>query len=154
MCAAPAGDIEGRDDRCMEQRISLVTLGVADVSRARRFYEALGWVGESPDGEIVFFQAAGIVIALWDRARLAEDSAKTDTGGWGGVTIAHNVGSPSEVDAVVAQAAAAGATIGRAPAPTFWGGYSGVFIDPDGHPWEVAHNPGWVLGDAGSTRLH
>ena len=70
------------------------------------------------------------------------------------MTIAHNVGSPSEVDAVIAQAAAAGATIGRAPAPTFWGGYSGVFIDPDGHPWEVAHNPGWVLGDAGSTRLH
>lgn len=131
-----------------------MTLGVADLSRARLFYEALGWLDESPDDEIVFFQAAGIVVALWDRTRLAEDSATTDTGGWGGVTIAHNVGSPSEVDAVIAQAAAAGATIGRVPAPTFWGGYSGIFIDPDGHPWEVAHNPGWVLGDDGSTRLH
>jgi hypothetical protein len=85
------------------------------------------------------------VFALWDRARLAEDSAVSDGGGWGGVTLAHNVRSPAEVDAIIDAARAAGAVIGREPGTTFWGGYSGVFIDPDGHPWEVAHNPGWEL---------
>jgi uncharacterized protein len=93
------------------------------------------------------------VFALWSRASLAEDSAVVDSGGWGGVTLAHNVGSPAEVDAVIEEARAAGATIGREPAATFWGGYSGVFIDPDGHPWEVAHNPGWRLNPDGSVRL-
>lgn len=137
----------------MEQRITLVTLGVFDLSRARAFYEALGWLGESPDGDVVFFQAGGLVVALWGRDQLAEDSAVEDTGGWGGVTLAHNVGSPEAVDTVVAQAAEAGARIGRGGAPTPWGGYSGVFIDPEGHPWEVAHNPGWVLDDDGSVRL-
>ncbi|MDQ4068696.1 MAG: VOC family protein [Actinomycetota bacterium] len=137
----------------MQQRISLVTLGVADTRRSRSFYEALGWSGESPDGDIVFFQARGMILALWGRDKLAEDSAVEDTGGWGGVTLAHNVGSPAEVDAVLAQAEAAGATVGRPGAPTFWGGYSGVFIDPDGHPWEVAHNPGWILEEDGSVRF-
>lgn len=137
----------------MEQRISLVTLGVADSGRSRAFYEALGWSGESPDGDVVFFQAGGMIVALWGRDKLAEDSAVDDTGRWGGVTLAHNVASPAEVDSVLAQAEAAGATIGRTGAPTFWGGYSGVFIDPDGHPWEIAHNPGWVLGEDGSVRL-
>jgi len=137
----------------MEQRISLVTLGVADTGRARGFYEALGWSGESPDGDVVFFQAGGMVVALWGRDKLAEDSAVRDGGGWGGVTLAHNVASPEQVDAVLAEAAGAGARIGRPGAPTFWGGYSGVFVDPDGHPWEVAHNPGWSLADDGSVRL-
>lgn len=137
----------------MEQRLSAVTLGVADVARARAFYEALGWTGESPDGEVVFFQTGGLVFALWGRDKLADDSAVLDGGGWGGVTLAHNVASPAEVDGVLAQAQAAGATIGRPGAVTFWGGYSGVFLDPDGHPWEVAHNPGWVLGADGSVRL-
>lgn len=137
----------------MEQRLSLVTLGVRDVARARAFYEALGWEGTSPDGEVVFFQAGGMVIALWGRDLLAQDSAVEDAGGWGGVTLAHNVRSPEEVDAVLAQAAAAGARIGRPGAATFWGGYSGVFVDPDGHPWEVAHNPGWRLADDGSVHL-
>jgi uncharacterized protein len=137
----------------MEQRLSLVTLGVRDVRRARAFYEALGWSGVSPDGDVVFFQAGGMVIALWGREHLAADSTVADAGGWGGVTLAHNVGSPATVDAVLAEAAAAGATIGRPGAPTFWGGYSGVFVDPDGHPWEVAHNPAWVLGDDGTVRL-
>lgn len=105
------------------------------------------------DGDIAFFQAGGMVIALWDRARLADDSSVTDTGGWGGVTLAHNVRSPQEVDAVLAEAEAAGAAIGRPGAATFWGGYSGVFLDPDGHPWEVAHNPFWPLTDAGEVRL-
>jgi len=138
----------------MEQRLSLVTLGVADIGRARRFYEALGWSGESPDGEVVFFQAPGMIVALWSRAALAADSAMDDAGGWGGVTLAHNVTSPAEVDHVLAEAAAAGATIGRAGAATEWGGYSGVFVDPDGHPWEVAHNPGWRIAADGSVSLH
>ncbi|MFN8036350.1 MAG: VOC family protein [Acidimicrobiia bacterium] len=138
----------------MEQRVSLVTLGVADVARARRFYDALGWSGESPDGDVVFFQAGGMIVALWSRAKLADDSAVADPGGWGGVTLAHNVDSPAAVDAVLAEAEAAGARIGRAGAPTFWGGYSGVFVDPDGHPWEIAHNPGWRLDADGTVRLH
>lgn len=138
----------------MEQRISLITLGVADTGRARAFYEALGWSGESPDGDVVFFQAGGMILALWGRDKLAADSVVSDGGGWGGVTLAYNVTSPAEVDAILAQAEAAGATIGRRGATTFWGGYSGVFIDPDGHPWEVAHNPGWALADDGTVRLH
>jgi catechol 2,3-dioxygenase-like lactoylglutathione lyase family enzyme len=138
----------------VEPRISLVTLGVADVGRARRFYEALGWVGESPDDDVVFFQAGGLVVALWSRAKLAADSMVPDGGGWGGVTLAHNVRSPAEVDAVLAEAEAAGASIGRPGAATEWGGYSGAFVDPDGHPWEVAHNPGWTIRDDGSTHLH
>ncbi len=138
----------------MEQRVSLVTLGVADLRRSRAFYEALGWSGESPDGAVVFFQAGGMVLALWDRSKLAQDSVVDDTGGWGGITLAHNVASPDEVDAILARAEAAGATIARPGAPTFWGGYSGVFLDPDGHPWEIAHNPGWILDPGGSVRLH
>ena len=137
----------------MEQRLSLVTLGVADVRRARRFYEALGWVGESPDDDVVFFQVGGMVVALWSRAKLAADSTVADAGGWGGITLAHNTRSPEEVDAVLAEAEAAGATIGRAGAATDWGGYSGVFVDPDGHPWEVAHNPHWRIGTDGSVSL-
>jgi catechol 2,3-dioxygenase-like lactoylglutathione lyase family enzyme len=138
----------------MEQRVSLITLGVADTSRARRFYEALGWEGESPDGDVVFFQTGGMILALWGREKLARDSTVDDRGGWGGVTLAHNVASPGEVDAVLAEAEDAGGTIGRPGAQTFWGGYSGIFIDPDGHPWEVAHNPGWSLSADGSVRLH
>jgi catechol 2,3-dioxygenase-like lactoylglutathione lyase family enzyme len=137
----------------MEQRLTCVTLGVSDIGRARAFYEALGWRGTSPDGEVVFIQAGGMVLALWDRGLLAEDSAVTDAGGWGGVTLAHNVGSPEEVDAVIAQAEEAGARIGRPGAPTSWGGYSGVFVDPDGHPWEVAHNPYWRLAADGTVHL-
>lgn len=138
----------------MEQRVSLVTLGVTDLGRARAFYQAMGWepAGEAAD-DVVFFQAGGMVVALWDRARLAEDSAVADGGGWGGVTLAHNVGSARAVDMVIDQARAAGAVIGREPATTFWGGYSAVFIDPDGHPWEVAHNPGWTLNADGSISI-
>ena len=138
----------------MEQRLSLVTLGVADLARSRAFYEALGWTtGADPADDVVFFQAGGMVVALWDRALLAEDSGVVDAGGWGGITLAHNVRSPAVVDAVLAEAEAAGATIPRYGAETFWGGYSGVFVDPDGHPWEVAHNPHWALGDDGSVQL-
>jgi predicted lactoylglutathione lyase len=138
----------------MDQRLSLITLGVTDLSRARSFYEGLGWSTRAePDDDVVFFQAGGMVVAIWDRARLAEDSAVTDVGGWGGVTLAYNTRSPDEVDEVIEQARSAGATIGREPGETFWGGYSGVFIDPDGHPWEVAHNPRWVIGEDGSLTL-
>ena len=137
----------------MEQRVSLITLGVADTVRARAFYEAIGWSGESPDGDVVFFQAGGMIVALWGRDKLAEDSAMADGGGWGGITLAYNVRTPEEVDAVLAEAASAGAQIGRPGAPTSWGGYSGVFVDPDGHPWEVAHNPHWTLGEDGSISL-
>jgi uncharacterized protein len=144
----PSAIIEG-----MERRVSLITLGYRDFTGARTFYEALGWAGDSPDGEVVFIQAGGLVVALWDRAKLAADSTVDDGGGWGGITLAHNVRSPEEVDAVLAEAEAAGATIGRPGAPTFWGGYSGVFLDPDGHAWEIAHNPGWTLESDGSVSL-
>lgn len=137
----------------MEQRLSLITLGVADLRRARRFYEALGWRAHPGDDGVVFFQVNGFVLALWDRAELAADSAATDGGGWGGVTLAQNVRTPAEVDEVLREAEAAGATIGRAGAPTFWGGYSGIFVDPDGHPWEIAHNPFWAVTDDGRTLL-
>lgn len=138
----------------MEQRVSLFTLGVRDLARARAFYEALGWrTGAQPADDVVFFQCGGMVVALWDRGKLAEDSAVEDAGGWGGVTFAYNTRSPAEVDAVIEEARAAGATIGREPGETFWGGYSGVFVDPDGHPWEVAHNPRWTILDDGSIRL-
>ena len=138
----------------MEQRVSLVTLGVHDLGRARRFYEALGWTtGAAPADDVAFFQAGGMVVALWGREALAADSGVEDAGGWGGVTLAHNVRSPAGVDAVVEEARAAGAAITREPAETFWGGYSGAFTDRDGHAWEIAHNPGWTLADDGSVRL-
>jgi predicted lactoylglutathione lyase len=138
----------------MRQRVTVVTLGVRDLSRARGFYEALGWrSGASPSDEVVFFQAGEMVLALWDRAKLAEDSCVEDSAGWGGVTLALNVESPDEVDLVTEQARTAGAQIGREPAKTFWGGYSSVFIDPDGHPWEIAYNPHWTLTEDGGVRL-
>jgi catechol 2,3-dioxygenase-like lactoylglutathione lyase family enzyme len=138
----------------VEQRVSLIMLGVSDLDRAKAFYEALGWkTGAEPGDDVVFFQAGRMIVALWGRDQLAVDSGVADSGGWGGVTLAYNVGSPGEVDVVIAEAEAAGATIPRRGAPTFWGGYSGVFVDPDGHPWEVAHNPGWTLHDDGSITL-
>jgi uncharacterized protein len=142
-----------RHDPGMEQRISLITLGVADLGRAMDFYAAMGWQGSSPDDDVAFFQAGGMVFALWSRAKLAENSGVSDSGGWGGMTLAHNVRSPAEVDAVIEQARAAGGRIPRAGAETFWGGYSGAFVDPDGHPWEVAHNPRWTIRDDGSVEL-
>lgn len=138
----------------MRQRVTVITLGVGDLAAARAFYEALGWqTGAAPEDDVVFFQAGDMVLALWDRARLAQDSCVTDPGGWGGVTLALNLDSPQEVDAVTEQARAAGARIGGEPAQTFWGGYSSVFIDPDGHPWELAHNPHWTLTADGGVKL-
>jgi len=138
----------------MEQRISLITLGVGDLKKSRAFYEALGWkTNAAPDDDVAFFQAGGMIFALWGRGQLEEDSGVTDAHGWGGITLAYNARSPGEVDSVLREAESAGAAIPRAGAETFWGGYSGVFHDPDGHPWEVAHNPHWTVEDDGSVRL-
>jgi uncharacterized protein len=138
----------------VDQRLSLVTLGVADLERARAFYETLGWVTRAePEDDVVFFQAGCMIVALWSRERLADDSGVEDGGGWGGVTLALNVRSADEVDAVIDEARRAGARIAREGGETFWGGYAGVFVDPDGHPWEIAHNPHWTLADDGSIVL-
>jgi catechol 2,3-dioxygenase-like lactoylglutathione lyase family enzyme len=129
----------------MEQRISLVTLGVKDLARAKAFYERLGWSGaQQPDNEVAFFQAGGMVFGLW-----------TALGGHGapGIELAHNVRSPEEVDAVLAEAQRAGGTIVRPPARMEWGGYSGAFADPEGYVWEVAHNPDWKIAGDGSVSL-
>jgi predicted lactoylglutathione lyase len=138
----------------VEQRVSVITLGVDDLGRARRFYEGLGWrTNAKPDDDVVFFQAGPMVVALWGRKQNAEDSGVELGTGYGGVTLAHNVRSPAEVDKVIEQAREAGGTITREPGETFWGGYSGVFVDTEGHPWEVAHNPHWTIGEDGSVTL-
>lgn len=138
----------------MEQRLSLVTLGVADLDRARGFYEQLGWRGQQVE-ETVFFQAGGIGIVLWGRDELAEDAGVDDTGadGFGGIALAHNVHSEAEVDTVVTAAADAGATITRPPSETFYGGYAGCFTDPDGHVWEIAYNPGFPMDQDGAITI-
>lgn len=134
----------------------MVTLGVADLERSRTFYEALGWRGQTVQ-ETVFFQAgASVVVVLWGRSALAKDVGVEDLPaerGFGGIALAHNVRSRSEVDAVVAAAKSAGANVTRAPADTFYGGYAGYFRDPDGHVWEVAWNPGFAMSDDGSVTL-
>ena len=138
----------------MRQRVSVITLGVRDKVRARAFYEALGWVGVGGDGEDpVFFQAGELVVALWDRALLAADTAVEDVGGWGGITLAHNVASRAEVDAIVEVAREAGGSVVREPGETFWGGYASIVLDPEGHSWEIAHNPYWTLTEDGGTRM-
>lgn len=138
----------------MEQRLSLVTLGVTDIRRAREFYEHLGWRGQEVE-ETVFFQAGSIGLVLWGRDKLAADAGVADSGrgGFDGVVLAHNVRDRSEVDAVVAAASRAGGTVTRAPAETFYGGYAGSFADPDGHVWEVAYNPGFPLDDDGAITI-
>src|SRR6478609_2088017 len=148
------GQRASKKSRRMDQRVSLITLGVADLARARAFYEAIGWTtGAKPEDDVVFFQTGCMIVALWGRGQLEQDSGVEDAGGWGGVTLAYNARSPEEVDTVIDEARAAGARIAREGAATFWGGYSGVFVDPDGHPWEVAHNPHWTVADDGSVRL-
>ena len=129
----------------MEQRISLVTLGVSDLPRAKAFYQALGWANpQQPDDEVCFFQAVGIVFGLW-----------TALGGHGatGFELAHNVRSPREVADVLHEAERAGGTLRRAAAAMDWGGTSGAFADPDGNVWEIAHNPGWTINDDGTVRI-
>jgi predicted lactoylglutathione lyase len=138
----------------VEQRISLVTLGVADVASAREFYERLGWRGQEVE-ETVFFQAGGIVLVLWGRTKLADDSGVADSrlDGFGGVVLAHNVRSATEVDEILTQAAEAGATLTAPAHETFYGGYAGSFSDLDGHVWEIAHNPGFTLGPDGALTV-
>ena len=139
----------------MEQRLSVVTLGVADLGRSRRFYEeGLGWRRANASDEVVFYQAGGMVLALYPRGALADDAHLPAEGsGFGGITLAYNARDRREVDAVLAEAEAAGATILKPAQDVFWGGYSGYFADPDGHPWEVAWNPHWTLGDDGSVTI-
>jgi uncharacterized glyoxalase superfamily protein PhnB len=138
----------------VEQRISLVTLGVADLRRARTFYERLGWQGQEVQ-ETVFFQAGGMALVLWARDKVAGDAGVEDAGpdGFGGITLAHNVRSRAQVDEVLSAAAKAGAEITQAPRETFYGGYAGFFTDPDGHVWEVAHNPGFLIEPDGAIVL-
>jgi uncharacterized protein len=138
----------------MDQRVSLITLGVSDVGAARRFYESLDWQCQEVE-ETVFVQAGGSAVVLWGRAKLADDAGIEDAGadGFGGVALAQNVRSREEVDAIMAAARAAGATITKPAAETFYGGYAGYFADLDGHLWEIAHNPGFTLRDDGSLVL-
>lgn len=140
----------------MDARISLITLGVADMARARAFYEALGWKASgASQPEVTFFQAGGMALGLFGRASLAEDAHLPDEGAgrFGGITLAQNVGSEEAVDQLLEEARRAGATILKPAQRVFWGGYSGYFADPDGHPWEVAYNPGFKLEADGSIRL-
>jgi catechol 2,3-dioxygenase-like lactoylglutathione lyase family enzyme len=138
----------------MEQRLSMVTLGVADLDRARRFYEALGWRRHGDQAEVVFFQAGGMVLGLWSRESLAEDARVPAGGpGFGGIALAYNTRAREDVDAVLAEAEAAGATITKPAEEAFWGGYTGYFADPDGHLWEVAWNPYWTIEKDGSVKL-
>ena len=138
----------------MEQRLSLVTLGVDDLGRARRFYEALGWERGNENPEVVFFQLNGLVLALWSRRSLAEDAkVSADGGGFRGVALAYNARSKADVDAVMAEAETAGARMLKPAEDVFWGGYSGYFADPDGHLWEVAWNPQWEVTPEGNVRL-
>jgi predicted lactoylglutathione lyase len=138
----------------MEQRVSLITLGVSDVRRARAFYEALGWTGQEVE-ETVFFQIGGSGLVLWGREKLAADAGVDDDGtsDFGGVTLAYNARSRGEVDDVLREAVAAGAEITRPAAATFYGGYAGYFRDLDGHLWEVAHNPGFPIAADGSITI-
>jgi catechol 2,3-dioxygenase-like lactoylglutathione lyase family enzyme len=139
----------------MDQRVSLITLGVGDLERARRFYEdGLGWRRANADASVVFFQLPGSVLALWSRAALAEDAGVPLTeGGFSSIALAYNCRSKSEVDAVLLEAKGAGAHLLKPAVDTFWGGYSGYFADPDGHIWEVAWNPHWSLDAEGRVSL-
>jgi uncharacterized protein len=114
----------------------------------------MGWEVHWTDDDVIFFQAGPMILSVWDREKLAKDSGVEDSGGWGGVTLSYNVNSPEEVDEVLAQAKSAGGTVPRPGGKTFWGGYSGIFVDPEGHPWEVAHNPNWTLHEDGSVSLN
>ena len=138
----------------MEQRLSLVTLGVADYAKSKAFYESLGWTAAMDVEETAFFQANSTIVVLWSRAKLADDMGIPDAGEpWGGIALAHNVGSRHEVHEIIDLARRNGAEITREPSETFYGGYAGVFRDLDGHVWEVAHNPGFELDERGDVIL-
>ncbi len=135
----------------MEPRLNIVTLGVRDLARAVRFYrDGLGWRPAVETGDFVLFEAGGVALALYPRDLLAEDAGvPAGPRAFGGVTLAQNVPSREEVDLVIAGACAAGATLLRSASEKEWGGYSGYFADPDGHPWEIAYNPRFRLDDRG-----
>lgn len=136
------------------QRVTLITLGVGDLSRAKAFYGALGWQPAQAQEGVVFYQMHGAVLGLFGRAALAADQGRPVAAlGTGAMTLAQNFATPEEVDAAFAAALAAGATALKAPEKVFWGGYSGYFADPDGHVWELAHNPFWPLCEDGSLTL-
>ena len=138
----------------MQQRVSLVTLGVSDYARAKAFYQVLGWSPALDVQDRAFFQANGVILVLWARDKLATDMGLSDEGArWGGIALAHNVGSRDEVHEVIEQARSNGAEVTREPAETFYGGYAAAFVDLDGHPWEIAHNPGFGLDDDGNIVL-
>jgi uncharacterized protein len=138
----------------MDQRISLVTLGVSDYRRAKTFYGALGWTAALDVEQTAFFNANGVVLVLWARDKLADDMGIADDGArWGGIALAHNVGSRQEVHDLIEQARGHGAEITREPSVTFYGGYAGAFRDLDGHAWEIAHNPSFGLDDDGNLVL-
>ena len=139
----------------MEQRVSIITLGVADLKRSREFYERLGW-RQSPAGSdgIVFFQAVGVALALFPRSELAKDANVSDSApAFSGFSLAYNARSREDVDAVLAEAVAAGAMLLKPAQEAFWGGYSGYFSDPDGFLWEVAWNPFFPIASDGSIQL-
>lgn len=136
----------------MEQRLSLVTLGVADLARARSFYEKLGWRALAGPEGVVFFQLPSMMFALWSREELAKDAGLSPAGeGFAGIALAYNARSKADADSVLTEAKAAGAEILKSAADTFWGGYSGYFRDPDGHIWEVAWNPHWTIAEDGGV---
>ncbi len=141
----------------MEPRISLITLGVGDLDRSLRFYrDGLGWPASSASvsGEVAFFRSSGAVLALYPRQLLAADmQAAADGSGFGGIALAQNVRERAEVDAVLAQAEAAGGSILKPASEAEWGGYHGYFADPDGYPWEIAWNPGFPIRPDGSIML-
>ncbi|MFJ2002042.1 VOC family protein [Streptomyces chartreusis] len=138
----------------MEQRITLITLGVSDLARSKAFYEALGWRGQEVE-ETVFFQAGGLGLVLWGREKLARDCGLEPgaASGFGGIALAHNVRSEAEVDALLAVVERVGGTVTKPAAVNAIGFYSSAFVDPDGHAWEVAHNPGFPLAEDGSVTL-
>jgi len=136
------------------QRVTLITLGVADLTRAKAFYAALGWTPAEETDSIAFYQLNGLVLGLFGRAALAADQGRSDaTLGTGAITLAQNFATEAEVDDAYAKALAAGATKLKAPEKVFWGGYSGYYADPDGHVWEVSMNPFWPLAEDGSLIL-
>jgi uncharacterized protein len=138
----------------VDQRVSLLTLGVADYERSTAFYAALGWTPVLEIEETAFYQAGDLVFTLWAREKLSADMGIPDDGAsWSGIALAHNVGSRAEVDVIVEQARAVGADVTREPSETFYGGYAGAFRDPDGHVWEIAHNPGFGLDESGAVVL-
>ena len=139
----------------MEPRVSLITLGVADLARARRFYEGLGFTpAAATTDEVAFYDLNGLVLALWPRAQLAKDAQIQNAApGFGGIALAHNVRVKQQVDEVLETARQLGGEVLKPAQETFWGGYSGYFADLDGHLWEVAFNPFWTIGDDGRVSM-